>query len=124
MFATITQQLDDLLAHTCEGLQLPASLYDEARDHYESVGKFLDRPGTTLAGFSRRHLSSGFVSYRHEYETDLALTSMMSISCASPFRNGRTPTKRRPFSWHSSFSSVGGTWSSAMMGTVHHARSC
>lgn len=51
MFATRTEQLDDLLALTCEELQLPPSWHDVADQHYHAVCAWLEAEGSPLRRF-------------------------------------------------------------------------
>jgi hypothetical protein len=45
-------QIDDLLKHVCEGLQLNPTRYQQAVDRYEAVCRWLDDEGSALATFS------------------------------------------------------------------------
>lgn len=47
-FASRTEQLDDLLALTCEELQLPPSWHDSADQHYHAVCDWLEAEGSPL----------------------------------------------------------------------------
>ncbi len=47
-FATRTEQLDDLLALTCEELQLPPSWHEAADEHYQAVCAWLEADDSPL----------------------------------------------------------------------------
>lgn len=62
--ASVNSQLDELLEQVCVSLQLSPTQYEDAKEKYEAVGRWLSAPESTLAQFRPEIYSQGSMRHR------------------------------------------------------------
>ena len=81
-------QVDDLLRHICDDLQLPPSRYDQAVDHYEAVCNWLEADGSVVAAFNPTIYPQGSMKIgttvkpfgRDEYDLDFVCEFRFAVN--------------------------------------------